>query len=388
MYGFVIKALLKIIERCQKAFSGLALKKVILFRSIPDFSESTVEIFKEMLNRDELREYKLIWFCDNPKIQHKLIKSNVVIKKHIDNPFFRLRHLFCESTAIATVSSHDLYGNIFNKKQMRVAVEHGSFGIKRAVGRVLYSDNSTHRIFAMGVSHGNFYVCGLPRNDRIFDEPGVTKKALGMDVYNKVVIWMPTFKHYKDRGVMRQQRNDYQVEKAYDITLQEDTAFFDAVNHTLNKHNMLLYIKYHPSQNMDYVISSETTNIKLITDAALLKAEIPLYSFLGATDALISDFSSVVYDYMLVDKPIGFDITDLELYIQGGTVAVENPLDYMPGEKIQDTASFCDFLEKVALEETGFKEERKNMRDRVHVHQDNQSAKRVVDLILSQMGNI
>jgi hypothetical protein len=358
-----------------------------LLRSIPDLSESTMEVFKLMAEMDEFAEYKLIWFCDNPPKKGKPFGSNVIVKKHIDNPLFRIRNLYCESTAKIGISTHDMYGNIYNNKQMRIFIEHGSFGIKRATGRVTYADYNTHHIHAMGVNTGKIHICGLPRNDRLFDDPHITKQKLEIQTYNKVIIWMPTFKHYKERGLFRLQRNDYQVEKEYDITLQEDEAFFDEISNTLNTHNMLLYIKYHPSQNMNYVITKETHNVRIVSDAALLQADIPLYSFLGATDALISDFSSVVYDYLLINRPIGFDITDLELYIQGGTVAVDDPLSYMPGEKISDTQSFCDFLTKVALGENQFEPERKKMLDMVHVYQDNQSAKRVVDLILSHMGN-
>jgi CDP-glycerol glycerophosphotransferase (TagB/SpsB family) len=192
---------------------------------------------------------------------------------------------------------------------------------------------------------------------------------------------MPTFKHYKFKGKFHLKRNDFQIEKAYDLSLQEDGCFYEKVNKTLNTHNILLIIKYHSSQDMRYVLTKETTNIKIISDGFLSDSGVSLYSLLGAADALITDFSSVCYDYMLIDKPIGFDVTDLELYVKGGSSWVEDPLIYMPGEKIYSVDDFCKFIASVADGDDGFVSSRKELTDKIHVYQDNQSAKRVVDLI-------
>jgi len=389
VYHFIVNLARKFIRLIHRVASKLPLKNVVLFSSIPDFSESSVEVFNLMHKMDEFKDYKFIWFCDNPK--QKIKSPNVIIKKRIGNPLSRLfANLYRESRARFSIYTHELYGNIYNDKQVRVFIEHGSYGIKTGAGhgkhgKVQHFDYSTYKIRTRGKEAGKVRTCGLPRNDRLFDDPAIARSKLGIESYSKVIIWMPTFKHYKNKGLFHMKRNDYQVEKAADITLQEDGSFYEEVDKTLNAHNTLMIIKYHPRQDMKYVISKDTPNIKIISDEELLGAGIPLYTLVGATDALITDFSSVAYDYLLINRPIGFDITDLELYIKGGTVAVKDPLDHMPGEKINDVQSFCDFIAHVAVGEDQYEAERKKWLDKVHVHQDGQSAKRVVDLLLKHI---
>jgi len=342
-----------------------------------------------MYEMDEFKGYKFVWFCDDPKKQ--LGRPNVIIKKRTGNPLFRtFINLYRESRARFSIYTHELYGNIHNDKQVRVFIEHGSYGIKTGAGhgkhgKVHQFDYSTYKIRTRGKEAGKIRICGLPRNDRLFDDMAIARSKLGIESYSKVIIWMPTFKHYQNKGLFHIKRNDYQVEKAADITLQEDSTFYEEVEKTLSATNTLMIIKYHPRQDMKYVISKDTPNIKIISDKELLDAGIPLYTLVGATDALITDFSSVAYDYLLINRPIGFDVTDLELYIQGGTVAVDNPLDHMPGEKINDVQSFCGFITKVANNEDHYEADRKIWLDKVHVHQDNLSAKRVVDLLLTHI---
>jgi len=394
LYTFIVNIIRAGIRLIHKASSKLPLKNVVLFSSIPDFSESSVEVYNQMTTMDEFKGYKFIWFVDNPEAQAE--RPNTTFKKRIGNPLSRtFANLYRESRARFSIFTHELYGNIYNSQQVRVFIEHGSYGIKTGAGHgnhgkkkgktINYFDYATYRVRTRGAETKNFRVCGLPRNDRLFDDPSIARGKLGIEAYDKVLIWMPTFKHYQNSSVFSVKRNDYAVEKAADITLQEDSTFYDEVSKTLNAHNALMIIKYHPRQDMKYVISKNTANIKIISDEELLAAGIPLYTLLGATDGLITDFSSVAYDYLLINRPIGFDITDLELYIQGGTVAVKDPLDHMPGEKINDVQTFCDFITKVADGEDHFEAERKRWLDIVHVHQDGNSAKRIVDMLLTHI---
>ena len=77
----------------------------------------------------------------------------------------------------------------------------------------------------------------------------------------------------------------------------------------------------------------------------LFKKGIKLYELLGNTDALLTDYSSVYFDYLLTDKPIGFTIDDFELYGKNrGGYAIDNPLEMMPGMKINTFDDLVQFL--------------------------------------------
>ena len=50
----------------------------------------------------------------------------------------------------------------------------------------------------------------------------------------------------------------------------------------------------------------------MANDEYLKEKEIKLNQILSATDALITDYSSIYYDYLLTDKPIGLTINDID----------------------------------------------------------------------------
>jgi CDP-glycerol glycerophosphotransferase (TagB/SpsB family) len=73
-------------------------------------------------------------------------------------------------------------------------------------------------------------------------------------------------------------------------------------------------------------------------------------------DAMISDYSSIVYDYMLLDRPIAWALDDMEEYQL--PFLMENPLEYMPGEKLYCFADLLRFLEQVKRGEDPYRLER------------------------------
>jgi len=385
IYNAMVRFARFLILVAQRMASKLPLKNKIVFNSIPDFGDSTAEVFKHILTMDEFKKTKIIWYCTHAKKYGKYPHANVSIRQCIPNPFFRLKNLYTESTAKVCVYSHSVYGNVYNKKQMRLVIDHGSYGIKKGLGMKKSIDYSTHRVKTRGKETEKVRPLGLPRNDRLFDDPTKTKELLGYSHTGKIIIWMPTFKRFQSRSLFQMERNDFAADKKTDISLQQDERFYPCLEAMLKKTNTLLIIKYHPNQDMRYIINKETANIKILSDAQLLEAGIPLYSLIGATDGLITDFSSVAYDYLLINRPVGFDITDLEDYIAGGTVAVDDPLSHMPGYKIKDVDSFCGFIESVSTGEDDFEKERRKMLKTVHIHKDNQSSKRVAELILSHL---
>ncbi len=46
------------------------------------------------------------------------------------------------------------------------------------------------------------------------------------------------------------------------------------------------------------------------------KEGLQLYEFIHCADALVSDYSSVAIDYLLLDRPLGFTLDDYKEYTQ------------------------------------------------------------------------
>ena len=75
---------------------------------------------------------------------------------------------------------------------------------------------------------------------------------------------------------------------------------------------------------------------------------VDLYSLLHYSDALISDYSSVSVDYMLLNIPIAYCLTDYEDYQDKRGFVFKNPLEYMPGNHIYSFEDLMEFLVSVA----------------------------------------
>ena len=118
----------------------------------------------------------------------------------------------------------------------------------------------------------------------------------------------------------------------------------------------------------------------MLDDNDFLQAQIRMYDFIGYSDALISDYSSISVDYLLLDKPIGFTLDDYEAYKEGRGFVFDNPLEFMPGAHLYDMEQMQDFLKQVAKGNDGWKQEREKVIHQMHnIPKNRQYCARIVD---------
>ena len=99
----------------------------------------------------------------------------------------------------------------------------------------------------------------------------------------------------------------------------------------------------------------------IIQDTDLFRHRIEIYLLLGSADALITDYSSVFFDYLLLDRPIGFTVDDIERYAKkrGFTVPPEDMERLMAGPKIKDIQDLIAFLQDVTDGRDNYQEKRR-----------------------------
>lgn len=98
--------------------------------------------------------------------------------------------------------------------------------------------------------------------------------------------------------------------------------------------NYIIYYKLHPIDNQKISISDTEERIRKIPE------DYELYDFLSATDGLITDYSSVMFDYALSNKPIYLYTYDQEEYFsERGTYL---KLDELPFPKFDNTESLIE----------------------------------------------
>lgn len=112
-----------------------------------------------------------------------------------------------------------------------------------------------------------------------------------------------------------------------------------------------------------------------------------MYQFIGSTDALITDYSSIYYDYLLTGKPIGLTVDDFDEYSKTTGFVFDNVFDYIIGEHILNCDDFISFVKNASQGKDELKEKREEMNRLFNEHQDAHSSERVCDFIIEQLKN-
>ena len=188
---------------------------------------------------------------------------------------------------------------------------------------------------------------GNIRNDELFKEK-----------QDKKIIWMPTY---------RNSNNYHDSQEALIFSLGEED--FSKIQQILSKHGYQLYIKLHPLEESRLHVQMNHSNIHLLTEEIISEQYDTLYTFLGTTSALITDYSSVFLDYYLLNRPVAFTINDYEEYKDKRGFVFEDVKSLMVGSVIRDSHDLLEFLESVMKSEDSYIEERTKVNDKVNTIQ-------------------
>lgn len=369
--------------------------KKILLESVPDMSCQTQPVFEYMLKMGLNKKYKLIWLVyDKEKYKDVKIDNvkfmNFTPKTRLEK-FIRL-YTLCTSRAMLYTNRY--IGKIF-PKQLLVYLIHGTALKARSSHSFVGAVNECDICISLadflipleaaesdGVPESNFKVTGYPRNDCIFDDVDFTKKIYPNHNYNKIILWMPTF---------RKADNCDRIDSTFEMPLEipclyteEDCKKLDAV---LRDNNILLVLKPHPAQKLTAIKDLGLTNFVLLYNDELDKNDVQLYQFVGSTDALITDYSSIYYDYLLTGNPIGLTVDDFDTYSKDTGFVYENVFENIIGEHILTVDDFVKFVENVANNNDVLKSERTEKTKLYHKYIDGNSTERVYNLIIEELQN-
>ena len=193
------------------------------------------------------------------------------------------------------------------------------------------------------------------------------------------VCWMPTY------------RNGLGVKTTSDDIPIIDRQNIHEINNYLLSNGITLFIKPHILQYnglMNLFEGGNISNIILITEQDFIDENIPVYGFLKCMDALITDYSSVYFDFLLTDKPIGFAINDFEEYKESVGYVFDNPLDYMPGQIIKTEHDLYTFFDNLRDKNDEFALERNRVMKMTNTFYDGNNCERCYQLIKQYLANL
>ena len=284
------------------------LMSVIVFESKPDLSDNTRAVFDEMLRRGLNRKYKLVWL---------LMESDKSLKSK-DKNVYLLPHWDAQAYYFRKVARAKIVCNAFLEKsagqQICFYLSHGtglkdvrhSYRLPEWMDYCIAAAPQLEESHAWALSFDRNKTVGLgfPRNDVLAQKPARIKAMLGTDC-SKVVVWYPTF---------RQHNCVKYTTVRNPIPLLDDLQCAQKLNEAAKSADVLIVIKPHFAQDTQYIREMNLSNIRFIDDGFFKENDILSYEFVGACDALITDYSSIYFDYTLCDKPIAGIWSDIEEY--------------------------------------------------------------------------
>ena len=156
---------------------------------------------------------------------------------------------------------------------------------------------------------------------------------------------------------------------------------FIKINDYLKEKGVKIVVKLHPVQDLDKYDMMEMSNFILLSHAEFVKRGMDLYKFMTQCDALITDYSSIFYDYLLLDRPIAFTEDDLEDYSDVRGFAVDDPQGYKPGYRIRNLKNLYEFIDCLLTNTDFYKEERKRVNELVNEYRDGNFCQHILDLV-------
>lgn len=303
-------------------YSCLPVKKNVVVLSSAlgrSYAGNPKAIYEEMLKQGFDKKYTFVWFYDN--------KPHNIPGKHKQVRFKGFKYLFYMSIAgfwifdarqpkFVRKNNRVVYlqtwhgtplkklgldmDNVYMSGEADIKDYHDEFRRNAQMWDMLISQNGfSSETFRRAFDFkGKMLETGYPRNDRLLADntPGeinAIKKKLGLPYGKKVILYAPTWRDDDSSGL-----GVYHFTCGLDIGLMKENFGSEAV----------LAVKYHylVKDNIDWSIYG---NFVHVFDESTDITDIYL-----ASDILITDYSSVMFDYSLLRRPMYFYCYDLARY--------------------------------------------------------------------------
>lgn len=371
----------------------------IVFESEGDLSDNSYALYDYMLKNNYLDKYQVIWLVDDVAKAKKRNLSNVnFISKNIEQVNFKRNILLSRCKWCFFDHNNPFQGKKKREKQNVIFLDHGPAPFKvekkevaklhlskyydyqinaSAMCKKAYTEHS--ELFGMwGAPAKKILLLGECRDDYFYQDLTFVKEKINkrfkLNRFNKVFLWMPTFRQ-SFHGFL----SENYLKDETKLPMIHTYSEFNKFNNFLKKRNIAIILKVHHLQLRLPVFQKKYSNILFLSDSDLLSMNIQLSQFIPISDALITDYSSVMADYILLDKPMVFTLDDYENYKNSRGLYPDNILDYLPGNHVFNIDELEKSMDEINKGEDRFKEERHKVLSCFQKYQDGNTCKRVVD---------
>jgi CDP-glycerol glycerophosphotransferase (TagB/SpsB family) len=226
-----------------------------------------------------------------------------------------------------------------------------------------------------------YRITGAPRNDFLFHSDGASNlnRIFGDAIKGKkIIFYLPTYKKNNSNCWSEDKPNIFGFPEF--VIKKFDKFLLDS--------NCKLIFKPHPHENsevLNFKNKNKLNNILIFSDEDLSSNYLDLYELLNGSDILITDYSSVFYDYLLLDKPMIFAPVDIDSRLENDGFLIESFENWAPGPKAYDQDELQIEISKCLEKKDYYAEKRAWMRNLHHRYKDGKSSERLWEFIESVM---
>ena len=366
-------------------------KKMIVFDSSIglNYTGSPRAIYEEMVDKGLDNEYRCVWFFQKGKRPDKLPGNAKIIR------YGRLAYLYY--MAKAGIWIFDARQPKFIRKKedqhyiqtwhgtplKKLALDMDSVNMARGNDIEVYKENFRNntktwdylvaqndysaKIFERCFDFHKTMLCtGYPRNDILFkknnpEDIRKLKESIGLPLDKKIILYAPTWRD-----------DEYDASGKYEFKPKLD---FMKMKEALGK-DFVMAVKYH------YLIGDriDWSDYKGFVYPFTAQAEINVLYLVS--DLMITDYSSVMFDYSLLHRPMFFYAYDLEKYRDSLRGFYFDFLAEIPGPVSQTTEELIkDLMEPESTYEEKYGEKEKAFYAKFHTYDRGTASDSIISLI-------
>ena len=228
-------------------------------------------------------------------------------------------------------------------------------------------DKEDHRILAKAfkIPLSKIFSSGYPRNDILYEKDKVFLKKIKYKFeiarhIKRIILYAPTF---RDDFVFR-----------FPVTNSE----LNLLNVLLKETNTIFLIKGH--------IFEEEIDMKKYDHFQLIQKNADIQELLLISDVLVTDYSSMIFDYLLLNRPILLFAYDLEEYSRERGMYYDFK-EIAPGPLLFNGKELIDAIKNIEKIDYDFREKRELIKDRFNKFTDGKSIERVLKFLNISFNN-
>lgn len=304
------------------------------------YNDSPRVIFEEIMTRKELDQLEIVWALKDANLLPIEYRDKVKVVKPDTIRYFMtaLKSKFWLTSVNIERGLHfkkdeTIFLNTWHGipiKKVGNAVKNRADFYWKKTNYVCYSNEEEKEVFIRDfkADKNSMVASGLPRNDELYavdnDKVAKIKSKLNLDVDKKIIIYAPTWRDSEDLG------KNYKLDIPIDWKLWESELSEDYI----------VLVRAHP-----YI--TDVMGIQFNDFLRDFNDHGSINELLIASDILISDYSSVIYDYSILERPIICFAYDYDEYKESrgvyfdlkkemGSGFVENEIDLISKIKTMD----------------------------------------------------